>query len=94
MTANTPMQRKLSRYFIALVMGWSSVYGWSQELPDIVETPETRQAEIKEDSEPGSNDTGKSSSGSDEPSDSNSPFDYQASEEISQDLSVSFPVDI
>jgi hypothetical protein len=24
----------------------------------------------------------------------NSPFDYQASEEISQDLSVSFPVDI
>ena len=28
------------------------------------------------------------------PASSDSPFDYEASEEISQDLSVSFPVDI
>ncbi len=29
-----------------------------------------------------------------EPSEKNDPFDYEASEEISEDLSVSFPVDI
>ena len=29
-----------------------------------------------------------------EPPEENDPFDYEASEEISEDLSVSFPVDI
>jgi hypothetical protein len=39
-------------------------------------------------------DAGEGSARAAESADDGSPFDYQASEEISEDLSVSFPVDI
>ena len=38
--------------------------------------------------------TGPSTSASEPPVTANSPYDYQASDKISEDVSVSFPVDI
>ncbi len=79
----------LAAALLVVVLGGSSGGAWSQEPldPDTDSNTEAAatQAPVQGDrpDQPGT-----------DPIDEKSPFDYQASEEISQDLSVSFPVDI
>ena len=94
MTENTQAISKLTHIFLFLTMGLGSVYCWSQDVPEPGQTPESSETETARNSVPVKGDPGKTEPASEAQIDNNSPFDYQASEEISQDLSVSYPVDI
>ena len=75
--------------FLALFFAGIGVAAWSQEDPD--------KGEAEPEAAPAAKQTTTKPAADKKPSPSNnnnSPFDYQASEEISQDLSVSWPVDI
>ena len=74
---------------LVVVLGGSSAGVWSQEPQD---SNTDSSAEVAATQAPAQGDRPEQP-GTD-PNDKSSPFDYQASEEISQDLSVSFPVDI
>ena len=74
---------------LAVVLGGSSAGVWSQEQQDSDTDSSTEPAATQA---PAQGDRPEQHSTA--PNDKSSPFDYQASEEISQDLSVSFPVDI
>jgi len=63
---------------LALLLGSGSLAVWAQEKAE--PEPDTDSNTTEQPAPDNSNE--------------NSPFDYQASEEISQDLSVSYPVDI
>jgi hypothetical protein len=74
---------------LVLLLSCGSLGAWAQEEPE--PEPDT-------DSTTTAPTTPATTTGVEQPApdmaNENSPFDYQASEEISQDLSVSFPVDI
>ena len=72
---------------LILLLGCGSLPGWSQEEPEPTTDSSSETAQS-----PG--DAVKADKPTPDPIDESSPFDYQASEEISQDLSVSYPVDI
>lgn len=75
--------------FAALLI--SATFAWSQPAADADSEPtdsEPRQPSAQQ------ADTGDAAAGSTPPPERRSPTDYRSSEEISEDLSVSFPVDI
>ena len=83
----------LIRTLMVLLLGAGLTGAWAQEAPNpdsgpSVEAPaDTGTTEAPEQA-------ASPSAPAADPTNESSPFDYQASEEISQDLSVSFPVDI
>ncbi len=74
--------------FLALLLAGTSVAVWPQEAPDEGKAEAEAAPAVKQTADKPPADKKTS------PPNNNSPFDYQASEEISQDLSVSWPVDI
>jgi len=82
---------------LALLLGWGSLSAWSQQEPgadaDSERTSGSPSSTSASTTEPPEQ-AGRPDKRAAEPVNEDSPFDYQASEEISQDLSVSFPVDI
>lgn len=73
---------------LALLLLTGPITGWAQS-----EGAATDQPPPADQSEPEKKEPPPTTAESDVEK-SNSPFDYQSSEEISEDLSVSFPVDI
>ena len=71
--------RRLLSYLIFAAIVTAAGGVLAQEAEEVPEGAETGQAEPPVTSAPGGDE---------------SPFDYESSEEISEDLSVSFPVDI
>ncbi len=59
-----------------------------------VQQPALAQQSPDDETEQESGSTAAEPEPPEEPPENNDPFDYEASEEISEDLSVSFPVDI
>jgi len=80
---------KVAGVLLVMVLGWNIPGAWSQEAPEpnVDSSAESGTAERPEP-------TPRTATPVPDPIDETSPFDYQASEEISQDRSVSFPVDI
>jgi len=82
------LKRGLAIFLFALMLGGSAMTLWAQQEqqepiePAPSEQPERQDAENTPDTV------------SEETDVDDSPFDYQSSEKISEDLSVSFPVDI
>ena len=73
---------------LALLLLTSTTTGWAQSQGAVTDQPPST-----EQTEPEKKETPPTTAESDVEKD-NSPFDYESSEEISEDLSVSFPVDI
>jgi len=68
---------------------------WAQEAAEA--TSDSDQPEPNEPQSPTAPDGGETAQGQSRPQSApagDSPFDYEASEQISEDLSVSFPIDI
>ena len=76
---------------LVLLLGCGSLAVWAQEK---AESPPDADADSNSTSSTAPAATTSAEQPVPDNSSENSPFDYQASEEISQDLSVSFPVDI
>ena len=89
MSPKTQSIIKVAGALLVLVLGCNLPAAWSQESPE-ADTPPPAQPKTADNPEP----TQSNGAPSADPIDETSPFDYQASEEISQDRSVSFPVDI
>ena len=93
-----PLDR-LIRTLVMILLGAGLTGAWAQEQanPDAGSSV-AAEAPADADADAGTTESPKQaerpSAPAAEPSNENSPFDYQASEEISQDRSVSFPVDI
>ena len=77
----------LMRSLLVLLLGFGVATAWSQPEPE----PDAEAAAPAETTAVPAASPDKAAA---DPINENSPIDYQASEEISQDLSVSFPVDI
>ena len=89
MNPRTPSLTKIVGVLLALILGCSSPVAWSQESPKADEpAPAKTKAKTADKPKPAQRNTAADTI------DTTSPFDYRASEEISQDRSVSFPVDI
>ncbi len=74
--------RPLALICLAALMGAPGLYAQPAETP-----PEEDETALEQAPEP-------ETAAAPEPEASEDPFDYEASEQISEDLSVSFPVDI
>jgi hypothetical protein len=82
------LTQRLAIALITLLLGGSTLTLWAQqEQQEPIEPAPPEQRETQ--------DAEKTSATTSEETDADdSPFDYQSSEKISEDLSVSFPVDI
>ena len=79
-----------TRFAVILVLALApAAQGFAQETPEPSPSPATGQA-----GPAGESAAAPEREAPPEPARDDSPYDYQASEEISEDLSVSFPVDI
>jgi len=89
MHSRKPKTNPLRQLLVALLVSGMSVSSWSQDDPGQGEDQAKADPPVKEAAaKPAATQQASPANNN------NSPFDYQASEEISQDLSVSFPVDI
>ncbi len=89
MNDKTQALQRPVRLLLVLLFSWSAMLCWSQEEPTELPAPVATEVDPNDAAKPGPDpDTVVS------PTNQNSPLDYRPSEEISQDLSVSFPVDI
>lgn len=79
----------LIRTLLTLLLGFGALTAESQEQQETGAKSDAEPKTVETPARAESNSTPAAG-----PINKNSPFDYQASEEISQDLSVSFPVDI
>jgi len=89
-TSNKAARKRPGRQAWAVIILLFSVGLLAQEETGDTATSEQDTVSATELPEPAS----PSTTASEPPATANSPFDYQASEKISEDLSVSFPVDI
>jgi hypothetical protein len=80
--------RKTTVLLLALALCSATQTLWAQDTAVEVPEPETST------NEPETPDRAAPENITPTPDSNDSPFDYEASEEISQDLSVSYPVDI
>ena len=79
-------KRGLTRALLALALAGAAFTALAQQPEEADATPEADEQTETKDSKSTTAPAGEDTD--------NSPFDYKSSEEISEDLSVSFPVDI
>ena len=88
----TLMRRSVASVLVAFVVVWAVLLGTAAVIAQ--ENDADQQEETSNVSETESAPASGASDTNDSERGSGSPFDYEASEQISEDLSVSFPVDI
>ena len=93
MTRKTLPVNGMIRTLMVLLLGAGLTGAWAQEQASPDSDPSVEAPADTSTSEPPGQAASPNAPAADR-SNENSPFDYQASEEISQDRSVSFPVDI
>jgi len=97
------LRQRLAIVLLTLLLGSGTLTLWAQQEqhepvepvpPEQRETQDAENTPVTASEEADAEDTPATTSAEADVDNSPSPFDYQSSEKISEDLSVSFPVDI